>query len=155
MHFIHKILCFKEFLHKIALFFKKLVFLEFQSIEPVSRPIKIAIKILVWLCTFWSMLDWFWINWRHFRSIESNFRSIESQIEFFFFLNLCFSRVLSLSNYFKKLFSLSIWSVQDSQQDFCHFLQNFFKGFCLHTLVRPFYPSFSIYFHYSCIFSCI
>ena len=104
MHFIHKILFFEEFLHKIALFFKKLVFLEFQSIEPVSRPIKIAIKILVWLYVFWSMLDWFWINWRHFRSIESNFRSIESQIEFFFFLNLCFSRVLSLSNYFKNSF---------------------------------------------------
>ena len=29
MHFIHKILCFEEFLHKIALFFKNLFFTEF------------------------------------------------------------------------------------------------------------------------------
>ena len=45
MHFIHKILCFEGCLHKIALFFKKLVFLEFRSIESISRPIEIAIKL--------------------------------------------------------------------------------------------------------------
>ena len=55
MHFIHKILCFKEFVHKIALFFKKLVFPGFQSIESVSRPIEIAIKIYAWLCVFRSI----------------------------------------------------------------------------------------------------
>ena len=44
MHFIHKILCFEEFLHKISLFLKKLVFPEFRSIKPVSQPIEIAIK---------------------------------------------------------------------------------------------------------------
>ena len=44
MHSIHKILCFEEFLHKIALFFKNFVFPDFQSIESVSRPIEIAIK---------------------------------------------------------------------------------------------------------------
>ena len=57
MHFIHKTRCFEEFLHKIALFFKKLFFLEFRSIEPVSRPIEIAIKVLVWLCMFRSLFD--------------------------------------------------------------------------------------------------
>ena len=44
MHFIHEILCFEEFLHKIALFFKNLIFPDFWSIKPVSRPIEIAIK---------------------------------------------------------------------------------------------------------------
>ena len=46
MHFIHKILCFEEFLQKNALFFKKLVFPEFRSIEPISQLIEIAIKVL-------------------------------------------------------------------------------------------------------------
>ena len=44
MHFIHKILCFEEFLHKIALFFKKLCFPDFRSVEFVSWPIENAIK---------------------------------------------------------------------------------------------------------------
>jgi len=47
MYFIHKILCFEEFLHKIVLFFKNLIFLDFRSIELVARPIEIVIKILV------------------------------------------------------------------------------------------------------------
>ena len=51
MHSIHKISCFEEFLHKIALFFKNLFFLDFQSIEPISRLIKIAIKI--WFESAW------------------------------------------------------------------------------------------------------
>ena len=38
----------RSFLHKIALFFKNLFFPDFWSIESVSRPIEIAIKILVW-----------------------------------------------------------------------------------------------------------
>ena len=57
MHFIHKIQCFEEFLHKLALFFRKLFFQEFRSIELVSQPIEIAIKTLVWLCEFRSLLD--------------------------------------------------------------------------------------------------
>ena len=41
---------------------KNCFFPEFQSIERVFQPIKIAIKILVWFCVFRSMLDWYWIN---------------------------------------------------------------------------------------------
>ena len=44
MHFIHEILCYEEFLHKIALIFKNLIVPDFWSIKPVSRPIEIAIK---------------------------------------------------------------------------------------------------------------
>ena len=83
MHFIHKILCFEEFLHEIAMFFKKLCFPDFRSIESVSQPIENAIKILVWIYPFRSILDWFWINRRHFRLIESNFRSIKNRMESF------------------------------------------------------------------------
>ena len=83
MHFIYKILCFEVFLHKIALFFKKLFFPEFRLIEPVSRLIEIAINNLVWFCVFRSMLNRCWINQRHFRSIKPNFRSIENYIEIF------------------------------------------------------------------------
>ena len=36
MHFIHETLHFEKFLHKIALFFKNLSFLDFRSIESVS-----------------------------------------------------------------------------------------------------------------------
>ena len=44
MHFIHETLRFEEFLHKIALSFKNLSFLDFQSIESVSRLFENAIK---------------------------------------------------------------------------------------------------------------
>ena len=43
MHFILKIQCFEEFLHKIGFFFfKNLFFPEFWSIEPVFQSIEIA-----------------------------------------------------------------------------------------------------------------
>ena len=127
MHFIHKILCFEEFLYKIALFFKKLVFPEFRSIEPVSRLIKIVIKILVWLCVFWSVLDCYWINQRYFQSIESNFWSIENHIESF--LKPLFLMCSLLFKTFSKHLSLSLRSVKESKQIFVIFLQNICKVF--------------------------
>ena len=57
MHSIHKIPCFKEFLHKISLFFKNLFFLEFRSIEHISQPIEIVIKNLFWICLARLVLD--------------------------------------------------------------------------------------------------
>ena len=73
MHFIHKIQCFEEFQHKIALFFKNLFFLEFRSIEPVFRSIEIAIKIFGQ--TLFVSIDAQLIldQSKHFRLIESNF----------------------------------------------------------------------------------
>ena len=62
MHSIHKILCFEEFLHKIALFFKYLFFPDFRSIKSVSRLIEIAIKFLVWICLVLLLLDRCWID---------------------------------------------------------------------------------------------
>ena len=78
MHFIHEILCFKEILHKIALFFKNLIFLDFRSIESVSRPIEIAIKIFGLILSdsigIRSILD---------RSKLKNFQFLEFLTKFF------------------------------------------------------------------------
>ena len=127
MHFIHKIQCFEEFLHKIALFFKNLFFPKFQSIKPVFRSNKIAI-IIFGQPLFVSIdarliLD----QSKHFRLIEPNFRSIKNCIKSFF-KNL----ILMWSTYFSKSFqthSLSIRSVKAQIKIFVIFLQFFCKVF--------------------------
>ena len=119
MHFIHKILCFEEFLHKIALFFLKIGFSRI-SIEPVSRSIEIAIKILVWLYVFRSVLDCYWINQMYFQSIKNRIES---------FLKPLFLTCSSLFKTFSKHLSLSLRSVKESKKIFVVFLQNFCKVF--------------------------
>ena len=132
MHSIHKILCFEEFLdlYKISLFFKNLIFPNFQSIELVVRSIEIAIKNLVWIYPFRLVLDRCWINWRHFWSIESNFRSIKNCIESFF-KTLSFHVFFTIQT-FSKLFlslSLSLLSVKDSKLNFLSFSLKLFARF--------------------------
>ena len=124
---------------KLLCFSKKIFFPQFQSIELVSRLIEIAIKSFgLALCV---SIDWtyFSFNWKSYRE---------------FFKTFVFSHVLHYSNFFQTL-SLSIRSVQDSYQDFCHFPPKFLQGFSPLRPVRPFYHSFCIYFHVSCIKSCI
>ena len=58
---------------------------------------------------------------------------------------------VTIQTFSKSSFSLSSIG-QGSKQNFCHFPSNFFKGFWLLRLVRPFCPSFFIYFHVLCIF---
>ena len=124
MHFIHKILCFKEFVHKIALFFKKLVFPEFRSIKPISRPIEIAIKSFgLALCVS--------IDQTHFSINRKSYRE--------FFKTFVFSRVLSLSNYFKKLFSLYLIS-QGYQSNFLSFSSKNFAKFFSFKVSKTFLP---------------
>ena len=65
-----------------------------------------------------------------------------------FFKNLCFSHVQTLF----KTFSLSIQSIKASNQFFVIFLLSFCKVFSLPRPIRPYYPSFFIYFQVSCIF---
>ena len=141
--FFHKILCFEEFLHKIALFFKKLIFPEFQSIKPVSRPIEIAIKNFVWICPFWLVLYCCWINWRHFRSIENHIE---------FFKTLSFYVFYHYSNFFKTL-SLSLWSVKDSKLNFLSFSLKLFARFLFSkaskTLLPLIFHLFSCFMHFS------
>ena len=123
MHFIYKILCFEEFLHKIALFFKKLFFPEFRSIKLVSRLIKIANKNLIWFCVFQLVLNRCWINRKHFRSIKPNFRSIEIHME-------SFLKTLSFmcSSLFQ-IFSNTILSLFDWSKGQSKFLSFSFKSF--------------------------
>ena len=123
MHVFYIIQCFKEFLRKNAVFFKKFIFLEFWPIEPVFRSIEIAIKIfgqpLFVLIDARLILD----QSKHFRSIEPNFWSIKNCIKSFF-KNL----ILTWSTYFSKSFqthSLSIRSVKAQIKFFVIFLQFF------------------------------
>ena len=71
-----------------------------------------------------------------------------------FFKNL-FSCVQT--HFFKSFstFSFSIRLGQGSNPIFCCFPPFFLQGFSLPWPVRPLYPSFWIYFHFSCIKSCI
>ena len=137
MYFIYKILCFEEFLNKIALFFKKLVFLEFRSIKPVSQPIEIAIKILIWLCVFRLVLDCYWINRMYFRSIENR---IESFFKTF---------VFHYSNLFENTFSLYSIGLRVKAR-FLSFLTKFLQGFLSSKAGKTFIPllfSFIFMFH--------
>ena len=73
----------RSFCTKLLWFFKILFFPEFQSIKPIFRSIKIAIKnfgqpLSVSIDTR-LILD----QSKHFRSIEPNFRSIENHIKSF------------------------------------------------------------------------
>ena len=71
------------------------------------------------------------------------------------FFKIWFSRVQT--HFFKSFstFSLSIRLGQGSNPVFYHSPPFFLQGFCFPRPVRPLYPSFYIYFHFSCIKSCI
>ena len=153
MHVIHKIQCFEEFLHYFALFFKKLFFPEFRLIEIVFWPIEIVIKNV---CESLSILIGAQLvsdQSKHFQSIESVVRSIENCVENFLktdfhVFKLTFSKVFQ--------FFLSLYdSVKAPIRFFFRFPPFFWQGFSLPRPVRPLYPSFCIYFHFSCIKSCI
>ena len=152
MHVIHKIQCFKEFLHYFALFFKKLIFPEFRPIKIVFWPIEIAIKNV---CESLSVsigarlvLD----QSKHFWPIEFVFQSIENYGENFLKTIL---HVFKLT--FSKVFIFfSLYTTRSRLQSiFLSFSSFFLQGFSLPRPVRPLYPSFCIYFHFSCIKSCI
>ena len=80
----------------------------------------------------------------NFRSIESNFRSIENHIEFFKTLSF---HVFCHFQTFSKHFSLSLFDRSRSPSNFfCRFPSKFLQGFSLPRPVRPYCPSFFIYF---------
>ena len=142
----------RSFCIKLLCFSKNWFFPEFRSIEPISRPIEIAIKNLVWFCVFRSVIDRYWINQRHFQSIEPNFRSIENRRESFFFKKkLWVSHVHHIFKTFETLFSLSLIGLR-VKANFCRFPPILLQGFCPLRPVRPLHLSFFIYFQVSCIF---
>ena len=76
-----------------------------------------------------------------FWSIKAVFRLIETCKSSFFLK----TQIGLFPSYFFKLSSLSpIW--QGSTEDFLSFSTKVFEGFCLPRPIRPFYPSFCIYF---------
>ena len=153
MHFIHKIQCFEEFLYKIVLFFKKKKIPKFWSIEPIFRSIKIAIKNFGQPLSISIDARLILDQSKNFQSIKPNFWSIENHIESFLK-----HLILTCSNIFSKSFqtlSLSIRSVKGRIKIFCRFPSFFLQGSSPLRPVRPFYPSFCIYFHVSWIKSCI
>ena len=85
--------------------------------------------------------------------IDRIYFSINRKSRWEFFKNFCFHAVSIISNFFKPLFSL-IRSVKSTKAIFCRFPPKILQGFSPLRLVRPFYPSFCIYFHVSCIKSC-
>ena len=116
------------------MFFKKLVFPEFRSIKPISRPIEIAIKSFgLALCVS--------IDQTHFSINRKSYRE---------FLKIFVFHVFKHCSNFSKHF-LSIQLVKASNQFFCCFPPIFLQGFSLPRPVGPYYPSFFIYFQVSCI----
>ena len=149
MHFIHKIQCFEEFLHKFALIFKNLFFPEFQSIKLFLDQSKLRLK-------FWSASVCFNRCSIDVGSIEAflidrTYFSINQNSYWEFFKIFSFHVIKHYFKNFPNSFSL-IRSVKASNQVFCRFPSNFLQGFCHLRPVRPYCPSFFIYFQFSCIF---
>ena len=127
MHFIPKIQCFEEFLHKIALFFKNLFFFQnFERSNLFFDRSKLRLK-------FWSASVYFDRCSIAYGSIEAFlidriFFSINWKSRWEFFKKFCFHVFYTISNFFKTLFSL-IRSIKATKAIFCCFLQNFCKVF--------------------------
>ena len=109
--------------------------------------------MFVSLYLFRSVLDWCWINRSIFDRLNLFFDRLNI-VQRFFLKNDFHVFKLTFSKVFQ-LFSLSIRLGQGSNPIFCHFPPFFLQGFSLPRSVRPLYPSFCIYFHFSCIKSCI
>ena len=94
------------------------------------------------------------LDWSNVIFDRSNLIFDQSKIVQRVFKKHKFFTCLLLFKLFQNVLSLSLRSVKVQRNFFCHFPWNFFKGFWLLRPVRPFYPSFCIYFHVSCIKSC-
>ena len=126
MHFILKIQCFEEFLHKTGFFFFNLFFPKFRSIEPIFRSIEIAIKNFGQPLSVSIDAQLILVQSKHFRLFEPNFRSIENRIKSFSNLIFMCSNLL-----FKKFSKLSLYTTRSRLQSifFVVFLHSFCKIF--------------------------
>ena len=129
---------------------------------------------------FFDRSKFFKFDWESlylFRSIETDFRSIELVSNCFYRVSVCFDRsrllfrsietretcffkrsdCLFQKDFFKKFFNLSsLFDLSKAPPKiFCHFPLDFLQGFCLPKPVSPFCPSFCILFHDFMHFSCI
>ena len=119
-HVIHKIQCFEEFLHYFALFLKKKKKLIFPEFRPIEIAIKNVCESLSILIGARLVLD----QSKHFRPIESIFRSIENRVENFLKIDLHVFK-LTLSKVFQLFLSL-----YDSVKAPIQFLFVFLHSFC-------------------------
>ena len=129
----------RSFCIKLLCFSKNYVFQIFDRSNLFFDRSKMRLK-------FWfelEVLNRCWINRKWF--------SIDRKLYREFFKTLSFHIICHFQTFSKTFFSLSSIG-QGFQSIFCHFPPILLQGFCLHTLVRPLYPSFFIYFHSSCIF---
>ena len=127
----------RVFAQNCFVFQKNWFFLNFDQSNLFLNRLKLLLKFLALPCVFWS--------------IEPIFQSVESRIESFSknFVPYVFITIQTFSKHVLSLFDRS------KTQDFFCFPPKFLQGFCPLRPVRPFYPSFCIYFHVSCIKSCI
>ena len=124
--------------------FQKLIFPEFRPIEIVIKNVCESLSVSI---SARLVLD----QSKHFGPIEFVFQSIENRVENFLKTEF---HVFKLT--FSKVFNIfSLYTTQPRLQS--NFL--LFSTICfarsLPRPVRPLYPSFCIYFHFSCIKSCI
>ena len=148
MHFIHKILCFEEFLHWNALFFKHLIFLDFWSIEPVAQLIEIVIKNLVWICLARSLLDWCWID-RMWFSIDQTYFSTDQKLVREFFKTWDSRVFFTISKVFKMAF-LTLFDRSRFNINFLSFSLKFSSRFLSSSTgktILPFLFWFNFIFH--------
>ena len=103
IHFIHKIQCFKEFIHKICWVFKTMIFPKFQLIQSIFPSIEITLKIFseplfisinrnwfsinrkLWISFFFLIGSWliqlnFFKSFQNFLSISFQLRQAQSSI---------------------------------------------------------------------------
>ena len=129
-------------------FSKKLIFPEFRPIGIAIKNVYESLSVSIGARLVLDQL-------KHFSPIEYVFWLIKNFVENFF--KNCSSRIQP--HFFKSFstlsLSLSIRLGQGSYPIFCHFPPFFLQGFPLPRPVRPIYPSFCFYFHFSCIKSCI
>ena len=116
IHFIHKIQCFKEFIHKICWVFKTMIFPKFQLIQSIFPSIEITLKI------FSEPL---------FISINRNWFSINRKlwISFFFFLIGSWLIQLNFFKSFQNFLSISFQLRQAQSSIFLSFSTKFFARF--------------------------
>ena len=119
-------------MHKTGLFFRTVFFPKFRSTRAIFQSIKSVLKIL-----------------REPLSVSINQKSWIRFLKIWFWLvQLIFFKTFSN-------FSFSLRLSKGFSSKFCRFPPIFLQGFPLLRPIRPFYHFFCIYFHVSCINSCI
>ena len=116
------------------MFFKKLIFPDFRSIEPIARPIEITKKNLVWICLVRLLLDWCWINQICFSIDWPIFRPIENQSESFLKHEL-----FTCSSLFQKAI-LSLFDQSKFTINFLSFSLKFFSRFLSSSTSKTILP---------------